>query len=171
MMSREEAMLQHFDRFYNSVLKDKLRDPKVDSEWAWFLTRLRDPNFKTLQVDQYLDGLERSRRLSENTLKPIGQSPSNHSKIELRFGNQDKDPTNRNRIAQKEELTGSINSLNQSNTPKPGLFVVCVNSNNAQSRFERRVSDKPELQIRNSNKENSVSSCKSAMQALLKVFE
>lgn len=57
-------MLHHFERFYNTVLKDKIRDTKVDIEWAWFLSRLKDPNFKSLQVDQYLDGLERSRRLS-----------------------------------------------------------------------------------------------------------
>lgn len=56
--------MQLLDRFYTLCLKERLKDPKVDAEWSWFTSRLRDSSFQRQQAEQYLDGLERSRRFS-----------------------------------------------------------------------------------------------------------
>jgi hypothetical protein len=50
MNTRDDSILGYLDRFYSLYLNDKLKDPKADAEWSWFLNRLKDNNFRMQQA-------------------------------------------------------------------------------------------------------------------------
>lgn len=52
-MNRQDLLLSHIGRFYAVYLKEKVRDSKVDAEWSWFLSRLKEEEFKGEKVEQY----------------------------------------------------------------------------------------------------------------------
>lgn len=84
MIPKEEAC-NYLDRFYQTHIRSRIKEPKIDAEWSWFVNRLKDPTTKPYQLEQYLDGLERNKKFSEMLLKPVGLSPSNNNKLESRL--------------------------------------------------------------------------------------
>ena len=61
-MNRQDLLLSHISRFYSVYLKDKLHDNKVDAEWFWFLSRLKDEQFRGDKVDQYFRDLAKDTK-------------------------------------------------------------------------------------------------------------
>lgn len=71
-MNRQDLLLSHINRFYETYLKAKVRDSRVDAEWFWFLSRLKEEDFKGEKVEQYFRELARDY----SSIRSLGASSS-----------------------------------------------------------------------------------------------
>lgn len=185
-MNTREDVLQLLDRFYHLCLKERLHDAKIDAEWNWFTSRLRDTGFQRQQAEQYLDGLERSRRLSEHTNRNVGLSPNNRDQLNSRRILESSLQANI-LLNSNPQLKHKSNS-NKEDISYRGALMLPATQPKLDKRYSERVDTETRLlntsTSRNAQKENLLSSAGtvasgttntnrfvSPLQNLLKVFE
>jgi len=187
-MNTRDDVIQLLDRFYQLFLKERIRDAKTDAEWNWFTSRLRDSTFQKQQAEQYLEGLERSRRFSEQTGRNVGLSPSNREQLHSR---RIVDSTmHANSLLNSNSQFKQKSTSNKEDTSfNRGVFMLPT----SQPKLDKRLSERVDTETRytnasynrNAQKENLLTSasnhsvgsnskisdrCLMSLQGLLKTF-
>lgn len=74
-------IVKYFEHFYSLIIKPKLFDSLVDSEWNYFLSMLKGQTLQKDRLDLYFNIIENERKIKPET-KPLQSLPSTKSNLE-----------------------------------------------------------------------------------------